>query len=349
MTNDDPWRVGPGGRLGHSWRKCLDAAAAAPSVHNTQPWRFRVANRTVDVLADRSRQLDVVDLRGRELLISVGAAIFNLRTAILDAGRYPLLQLWPDPAAPDVVARIGLGGVAAGDVTIRALATAMPARRTNRQPFADRPISDQVTRDLSAAARVEGADLAAADETGRMLVLGVVRRAEEHLRNDPQYRAELARWTQTQAGRRDGVPAEAFGPWTAVEHAPIRQYSQQPVAPGCGVLFEPQPNIAVLYTYGDTPQQWVRAGQALERVLLTATVRGVAATLMTQPMELPGLRQLLADPRDDRIVAQAALRFGYAASSPATPRRPLRELLVHEGPARSMPATGGAASRVADQ
>lgn len=81
MTNSEDWHVEPSGALSRFWHDCLTAAGAAPSVHNTQPWRFRITDNAVDVLADRSRHLDFADPAGRELLISVGAAIANLRIA----------------------------------------------------------------------------------------------------------------------------------------------------------------------------------------------------------------------------------------------------------------------------
>jgi nitroreductase len=68
---------------------CVRAAVAAPSLHNSQPWRFRIRAGGVDVYADRARQLEVVDPSGRELLISVGAAAFKLRVAIRQYGWVP--------------------------------------------------------------------------------------------------------------------------------------------------------------------------------------------------------------------------------------------------------------------
>ncbi|HKD97224.1 MAG TPA: nitroreductase family protein, partial [Micromonosporaceae bacterium] len=178
---------------------------------------------------------------------------------------------------------------------------------------------------LVEAARLEGAGLAPADDLGRLAVLGLVRHAEEALRGDPAYRHELAHWTHDLSERRDGVPVEAFAPWTAVESVPLRNFGQapRPAPVACG----PRLTIAALYTFGDTRAQWLTAGRALQRVLLTATLHGIASTLMTQPMEIPRLRQLLAAPVDERVTAQAVLRFGYADASPATPRRRLDEVV----------------------
>jgi hypothetical protein len=216
---------------------------------------------------------------------------------------------------------------------VSALARAIPTRRTNRQPFADVTPPDEVFADLAAAAGTEGAGLLVADRNGRNAVLDLIRWADNQLRGRETYRAELSQWTHNQAGGRDGIPAEAFGPWGALETLPLRDFGLlQPGGARQEARFEAEPTIAVLYTVGDTPLHWLRAGQALERVLLTATVRGVSTTLMTQPMELAELRALLADPRDRRAWAQAVLRLGYGPPTPSTPRRPLEDVLLPPTP-----------------
>ena len=109
---------------------------------------------------------------------------------------------------------------------------------------------------------------------------------------------------------------------------PIRDFSVvRPARRRKPAPFERAPTIAVLYTREDTPHEWLRGGQALERVLLTATVRGLASTIMTQPVEVPHLRALLED-GSDGYAAQAVLRFGYGPFSAASPRRPLDEVVV---------------------
>lgn len=351
------WSVGPDGAPGPVLEACLRAAIAAPSVHNTQPWRFRLGDGVIDVYADPTRRLAVLDPTGRELMISVGAAVLNLRVAMLAHGRMPVLRLLSDdggrsndlfgpPAAalatkePTLAARVRLGpSVAAPDTAIM-LSRAIPQRHTNRRPFSAIPVPPEVLADLAAAARVEGGDLVVADAPVRDAVLGVVRAAEHRRRADPAYRAELAEWTREIAHRRDGVPPEAIGPWDALEIVPIRDFrltqdeghlEGQPVRRRASAPFEDEPSIAVLYTAGDTPWEWLRAGQALERALLTATVRGLATTLMTQPLEIPDLRALLTDSASGRV-AQAIVRFGYGPPSPPTPRRSISDLLMHAEP-----------------
>lgn len=322
------WSIDSDGRPGPVLDACLRAAIAAPSVHNTQPWRFRLLDRMVEVYTDPSRRLAVLDPTGRELTISVGAAVLNLRVAMLAHGRVPVIWLFPDPADPSLAAQVRLGPVVPLRDTAVMLARAIPHRHTNRRPFSAVPVPPEVLADLAAAARVEGGDLVVADPPVRDAVLSVVRAAEHRRRADPAYRAELDEWTREIPHRRDGVPPEAFGPWDALEVVPIRDFGLiQRSRHRSRVSFEDEPTIAVLYSPGDTPWDWLRAGQALERTLLTATVRGVATTLMTQPLEIPELRALLADSAGG-LVAQAVVRFGYGPPSPPSPRRSVSEVLV---------------------
>jgi nitroreductase len=311
---------------GRPLRDCLEAAIAAPSVHNTQPWRFRIGGDTIDVFADRGRRLAVLDPDGRELLISVGAAILNLRVAILAHGRIPMLHLLPDRAEPDLAARVTLGPRIDPPATARMLAEAIPRRHTNRNPFKPIGVPADALADLCDAATTELGRLVIVDSGVRDAVLDVVRIAEHRRRHDPAYWREMSDWTRTEAGRGDGVPVEAFGPWDALETVPIRDFSVvRPARRRGPATFESAPTIAVLYTVTDNPYEWLRGGQALQRVLLTATVRGLASTLMTQPVEAPDLRRLLED-QATGYAAQAVLRFGYGPPSAPSPRRPLQEV-----------------------
>ncbi len=327
-TTADPWSVAPDGTPGTALNACLEAAIAAPSVHNSQPWRFLFRPGGIDLCADRTRRLAVLDPRGRELAISLGAALLNLRVAMLRHGRVPITRLLPDPSQPDLVAQVRLGPHVEPDPTVRALAQVIPVRRTNRRPFTRVTIPAEVLAELVAAAEAEGATLTVADDIGRDQLLGVIRSADRLLRGDGGYRAELAAWTAPVPDRPDGVPLAAFGPWDALEALPLRDFGlTRPEEPRRGAHFEARPTLVVLATVADTPEQWLRAGQALERVLLTATVRGLAATPMSQPLEVPRLRELLAEPHTG-AVPQVILRLGYGPASAASPRRPVSDVLA---------------------
>jgi hypothetical protein len=182
--------------------------------------------------------------------------------------------------------------------------------------------------ELAGAATAEGAVLLTADPALRDGVLSLTRTAENRLRADPRYRAELAAWTTPPGiGRRDGVPRQAFGPRDTNASLPLRDFGFGHGYPVGIVDFEPDPTLVLLFTTGDTPVDWMRAGAALQRLLLTATLRGLAATPLSQSSEIAALRKLLADTATGHVV-QTVLRVGYPAT-PAlpTPRRPLDEVL----------------------
>ena len=134
---------------------CVEAAIAAPSVLNSQPWRFRIRGGGIDVFADWNRQLQGIDPSGRELLISIGAAVFNVRVAMRQQAWEPLLSWWPEPAEPDLVARIVPGQPASPGGGLSSFAEAIPRRHTNRRPFARVLVPGSVLDDLTGAAELE--------------------------------------------------------------------------------------------------------------------------------------------------------------------------------------------------
>jgi hypothetical protein len=332
----EPRLLHPNGSIVAQVRAWLRAAVAAPSVYNTQPWLFRVTEREIEVYADPARRLEVADPRGRELMISIGAALFNLRVAMLADGRTPLVRLLPDADDGNLVARVRPGNAVAVSETVRLLAEAIPRRHTNRRPFEPIPVPPEVIADLCAAAAVEAGELVVADAPLRDAVLGVVRAAEHMHRRDPNYYMELADWVPNGRSRSDGVPPETFGPWSALEVVPLRDFGLvKPVPRRETTEYESEPTIALLYSHGDDRKQWVRTGQALERTLLTASVRGLASTLMTQPIEIPRLREVFTVSATG-AVAQAVVRFGYGPPSAPSPRRALSSVLLNDGALQSV-------------
>jgi nitroreductase len=308
----------------------LHAATQAPSMHNTQPWRFRVlrASQEIELYADPARALRFSDPHGRAVHIACGAALFNLRLAVLMAGREPVVRLFPDPAphAPPppltLLATVRLAGIHHPGETDRELHAAIATRRTNRRPYSNRPVPTGVLGEMVAAARLEGAalHLPGQEETHRLLQL--VADAEQDLLADPGYQAELARWV---GGERDsdGIPASALGPRDPDRATPVRDFGTPTVD---YEWFEETPQLAVLSTATSTPLGWLRAGQALQRVLLTATVHGIAASPLTQPLETADA-WLVRDPRSGSESPQMILRLGYGLPVPAAPRRPIAEVL----------------------
>jgi hypothetical protein len=210
---------------------------------------------------------------------------------------------------------------------MKALAEAIPHRHTSRRPFGSTPVRDTVLAALVAAARAEGGTLTVVDPISRKAILDIVRSAEVRQRSDARYRAELAEWTAASPGRTDGVPPKAFGPRPELAALPVRDFDLAGTSRRRVARFEREPTIAVLYTAGDSRADWLQAGQALERVLLTATVHGLVAAPLTQAMEVTALRQILSASQYPDA-AQMVLRLGYAAPGPHTPRRPMADVLV---------------------
>ncbi len=303
------------------------AAAAAPSKHNTQPWRFRVAEggRLIELRADPDRQLSYGDPDGRAVHIACGAALFNLRLAAGVAGWHAVTRLLPDPGQPLLLAAVRFAGRYRAGENDRELYAAISRRHTNRQPFSNEPVPPPVLAALAQAAKLEGAILhiLAPAEAGRVLQLAAD--AEGTLRTDPAYRAELARWA---GGERkwDGIPDSALGPRSPDRPTPVRDFT-----PGSGRYerFEASPQMAVLSVPFASRADWLRAGQALQRVLLTATAAGVATTPLTQPLET-GEAWLVRDPHSGSEQPQMILRLGYGPPVPPTPRRPVSEILEEE-------------------
>ncbi|MBU8860276.1 MULTISPECIES: nitroreductase family protein [unclassified Micromonospora] len=308
--------------------RCVEAATLAPSLHNSQPWRFRVTGREVRVYADRSRRLDALDSSGRELLISVGAALFTLRLALRAQAWRTTYVLFPEPDSSELVARVLLDREDPPPESVTTLAEAIARRHTNRLPFADAAVSADAIEELRTAAADQGAALTIAGPATRNAILALGHQAERHLRAKGRYRAELSRWTRPAPGRHDGVPPAAVGPWDALERMPIRDFGLVHPQPWrTNEFFEAHPTIAVLATAGDGPDDWVRAGQALQHVLLAATRLRLATTPISQPIEVPAIRELLTDTSAGRW-AQMIIRVGYGPPAAVTPRRPLSEVLT---------------------
>ncbi|MFR0354608.1 Acg family FMN-binding oxidoreductase [Streptomyces sediminimaris] len=307
------------------------AATAAPSMHNAQPWRFRhePAGGTLELRADLGRAMPHTDPDNRALHLGCGAALLNLRVAAAHSGLRTDLVLFPGPADRELLAAVRLSGTDRPDGDLARLFPAIARRHTSRHPFEDRPVPAAVQEALSEAARREGAELVFPGVWHVAALLEHVRDAEGRDSMDPERFEDIRRWTRTgEQAAVDGIPESAFGPRKAGGRAPVRDFAGRRALPGRpAAVFEAAPHLAVLGTAQDRPEDWLRAGQALERVLLLATLSGLATSLTSHSLERKDLRELARDPRSDLGFVHMVLRLGYGPAGTATPRRPVDEVL----------------------
>jgi hypothetical protein len=315
-------------------RRAAVRATLAPSIHNTQPWRFVLGRDSLEIHADWDRNLRVLDPRGRQLMISCGCAVFNARVALAAAGLDVQVDRFPDAARPHVIARLTVAGEAAEWSPISPLDAAIDVRRTNRRRFADEAVPAEVIYDLIHAAAEEGAELIAIDRLDHRLAVGrLSQRANRVEVDDPAYRAELRAWTSDDPRRLDGVPAAA-APYAGIgsqssDAVPIRVFDTH----GMGWLPADSSSgidqcLLLLGSAEDGPAAWVAVGEALERVLLEIARRDYAASPLTQVIEVAATHQLLRSELHLTMHPSVLLRVGRAPATVQTRRRRLVDVIA---------------------
>ncbi len=309
-------------------------AILAPSNHNTQPWLFDIYDDHVDLFADRARSLSATDPFDRELVISCGAALALLQASAAGFGCELAVHRFPDPENSDLLASVSLKqkhrvGVGRNPKILEAILK----RRTNRNAFDTRPLSDRQRNILDFTMKQSGAQTFwINDPTERQQLAQMIMNADKIQFYNAAFLRELAAWIRApQTSARDGIPANAIGISGFASYVAPLVVRTFDLGDGKAArdqeLMQGSPGIVVVSTPFDQEQDWLGCGEALGFALLDAEQLGLKASYLNQPCEVSELRFPLSLFYNVKGQPQLILRFGYAAPVPPSPRRRLEEVI----------------------
>ncbi|MGO9697510.1 MAG: Acg family FMN-binding oxidoreductase [Mycobacterium sp.] len=309
-------------------RTVLTLASRAPSVHNTQPWRWRVDAASLHLHADARRQLPNTDPDGRDLILSCGAALHHCVVAFAAVGWRSKVTRLPNPADPNHLAAIELSPYPADAVDI-ALAAAIPRRRTDRRHYSSWPVPVADIGLMAARAVRNGVTLCQVEDIDKLHKV-VAQSVFDHL-ND-EYLAELTAWSGRYASVA-GVPARSTPVSDPTAKIPGRFFAGSALPmPKDSSSADDNAIVLALGTRTDDRLARLRAGEATSVVLLTATSMGLASCPVTEPLEIAETRESVrSDIFGGSNYPQMLLRVGWAPINadplPATPRRDLSDVV----------------------
>jgi hypothetical protein len=319
------------------WHTLVEQASRAPSSHNSQPWRFEVVDHILELRADLARRLDVVDPQARELTISCGAALGYLTTAAAGLGWSVALERLPVDAPRCTLARIYLRGRRQPDPHDASRLAALPFRRTNRKRFHARAVPHDVLDCELFAARDDGVSTQIVDDGTRPRLVELIAAGARHQLRDSEFRGELATWLRPKhTGHGDGLPGSVIGlgPVSSriAPHLLRRLDVGWAIARRDARVARTAPVLAIITSDRDTPAKWLAVGERLAQGLLDLRRVGVWASYFNQPIQVPQLRAMVRRLLNSHAHPQLVLRLGYGPTPPATPRRPLDEVLSEPRP-----------------
>ena len=318
----------------------VEYAVRAPSVHNTQPWRWRILDDdTLALHADWTRHLVATDPDRRDLVLSCGAALHHLLVALAARGLHARVERMPDPDDCGHLATVTLSPDA-GVPADPALLPAIGRRRTDRRRMSHRPVPREHLQMLIEQADRAGALLVPATGAALRQRLGAALvDAAARQQWTPGYPTELELWTRRYAGSHDGVPLGNIAPHPVgtVNAAPLRPFPygrlDQPPLEREHAVASDASELLVVCTPEDTVLDRLRAGEATSAVLLAATTLGLATTPLSQAIEVDAAREavqrdVLHVPEQPQLVLRIGWPATRAAEIAATPRRDLRSVLT---------------------
>ena len=310
--------------------EAAEAAGYAPSVHNTQPWRWRVTQAGLDLYAVRDRQLRMADPDGRLLTISCGTAVHHALVALAAEGWSAEVTPLPHPADPDLLARIIPVRRTAVTPEAMRLFQSVRLRHTDRRPVSDTPASPDAIEAINRAVLAEGLHLHLLTRDQILELAAAASHADKVEAEDEDQRAELAYWIGGDRSGGTGIPDTAIPSEAPQTTVPGRDFVRAgTLTVGSG--HDRAAAYAVLYGLGDEPADWLSTGQALSAGWLIATQLGLTLLPFSSVIELAATRQTLRGVISNVGYPYLVLRLGTAdpdtAGPPHTPRLPVTQTI----------------------
>lgn len=317
-------------------KDAVQLAGRAPSLHNSQPWRWVVDGDAIHLFLDADQAPRHTDTTGRELLISCGAVLDHLEVAMAAAGWKAHVERFPNPNNPDHLASLSFSPMDFVTEGHRRRAAAILQRRTDRLPFAAPPEWDAFLQRLAATVKSVWVRIDVIADEFRPQLAEASRMTESLRLYDSPYHAELVGWT-TEIAVSEGIPATSLVSAAENERVGIGRADFPKVADGDrrADVATDHSKVLVLSTYDDTREAMLRCGEVLSEALLDATMAGLATCTLTHITEVPESRQivsaLVARDATPRVLIRVGLAPGTDDTGPPTGRRPVDEVLEIAG------------------
>ncbi len=312
--------------------RAVELACRAPSLHNSQPWRWVAGGPAVDLFADPQRMVPSADSSGRESIISCGAVLDHFRVAMAAEGWETRVDEFPNPNNPDHLAAIDFASADYVGVARRDRAAAIVRRRTDRRPFGAPRGWTSFEPVLRSAYDNDLARLDVLADDARPRLVEAARLNEALRRYDDVYQHELRWWTAP--GRHDdGIPGAALVNETKQPTVDVnRRFPPDGQTRASSAGPHDQAEVLVLSTPGDARADAFRCGQALSAILLECTMAGFATCTVTHVTELQASRDMISELIPDaEAVPQVLIRVGTTppgrGAPEPTPRRRIRDVL----------------------
>jgi nitroreductase len=300
----------------------LRYAILAPSVHNSQPWKFSIDRDRIGVFADRTRWLKAADPDRRDFHLSLGCALENLLVAARHFGYSPEVSHFPRPASPNLAALVNLPPATRAPAPTSGPLDLIARRHTSYRKYTAGLLTPGLLEALDGACAAGEATLFRETDPGiKHAVAELLRRAAAEQFADTAFRDEVGEWT----GRGEyGIarPRFRFGRWGVQQ---VEEFMEHEVE-----LFARAPLVGALLSRQDDPAAQLRTGQALERVWLVAERWGLSLRPASALCAVPAVRKELA-----RVVGagdshvQHVFRLGFSEAEKArTGRRPVDEVIA---------------------